>query len=147
MINEEDWTGLLAASQGYGQFLVFLLGLGILLPTIVVLFGVKRITDPIAQFISAAKEIAGGKYGQQITVNTGDEMEELGNQFNQMSLQLSESYSQLEARVTARTRELAALNAIAEVSSRSLNLTEILNDAMDKILEVMGMEFGSLICA
>jgi signal transduction histidine kinase len=142
LINEEDWTGLLAASQVYGQFLVLLLGLGVILPTVVVLFGVKRITDPIAQFISAAKEIAGGKYGQQIKVNTGDELEELGNQFNQMSVQLSESYSQLEARVTARTRELATLNAIAEVSSRSLNLNEILNDALDKILEVMGMEFG-----
>ena len=143
LINEEDWTSLLAASQGYGQFLVLLLGLGVILPTVVVLFGVKRITDPISQFISAAKEIAGGKYGQQITVNTGDELEELGNQFNLVSVQLSESYSQLEARVTARTRELATLNAIAEVSSRSLNLNEILNDALDKILEVMGMEFGT----
>ncbi|MCJ7431927.1 MAG: GAF domain-containing protein, partial [Anaerolineales bacterium] len=143
LINEEDWTGLLAASQGYGQFLVLLLGLGVILPTVVVLFGVKRITDPIAQFISAAKEIAGGKYGQQITVNTGDEMEELGNQFNQMSVQLSESYSQLEARVTARTRELATLNAIAEVSSRSLNLKEILSNALEKIMEALGMEFGS----
>jgi signal transduction histidine kinase len=142
LIDEEDWTGLLAASQGYGQFLVLLLGLGVILPTVVVLVGVKRITDPIAQFILAAKGIAGGKYGQQITVNTGDELEELGNQFNLMSLQLSESYSQLEDRVTARTRELATLNAIAEVSSRSLNLNEILDDALDKILEVMGMEFG-----
>jgi signal transduction histidine kinase len=143
LINEEDWTGLLAASQGYGQFLILLLGLGIVIPTVVVLFGVKRITDPIAQFISAAKEIAGGKYGQQVAVNTGDELEELGNQFNQMSTQLSESYIQLEQRVTARTRELATLNAIAEVASRSLNLKEILSNALDKILQVLGMELGS----
>ncbi len=38
--------------------------------------------------------------------------------------------------------ELATMNAIAEVASRSLNLNEILNDALDKILDVMGMEFG-----
>jgi signal transduction histidine kinase len=143
LINEEDWTSLLSASQGYGQFLVFLLGLGILLPTIVVLFGVKRITDPIAQFISAAKEIAGGKYGQQITVNTGDEMEELGNQFNQMSVQLSESYSQLEARVTARTRDLAALNEISMVVSRSLDLKEIMNAALKKAMELVNMDVGT----
>ncbi len=43
----------------------------------------------------------------------------------------------------ARTRELAALNAIAEVASRSLNLDEILNDALDKILEVLEMDVGS----
>ena len=109
LINEEDWAGLLAASQGYGQFLSLLLGLGVVIPIVLVLLGVRRITDPIAQFISAAKEIAGGKYGQQVTVNTGDELEELGNQFNQMSVQLSESYAQLEQRVAARTRELATL--------------------------------------
>jgi nitrate/nitrite-specific signal transduction histidine kinase len=143
LIHEEDWTGLLAASQGFGQFLYLLLGMGVILPTVVVLFGVKRITDPIAQIIAAAKEIAGGKYGQQISVDTGDELEELGHQFNQMSTKLSESYAQLEQRVAARTRELAALNAIAEVASRSLNLDEILNDALDKILEVLEMEVGS----
>ena len=143
LINEEDWTGLLATSQGFGQFLYLLLAMGVILPTAVVLFGVKRITDPIAQMISAAKEIAGGQYGQQISVNTGDELEELGNQFNQMSIKLSESYSQLEQRVNARTRELATLNAIAEVVSCSLNLDEILNDALDKILEVLEMDVGT----
>jgi nitrate/nitrite-specific signal transduction histidine kinase len=142
LINEEDWAELLAASQGYGQFLSVLLGLGLVLPVVLALLGVKRITDPIAQFISAAREIAGGKYGQQVTVNTGDELEELGNQFNQMSVQLSESYSQLEQRVLARTRELATLNAIAAVASGSLNLEEILNNALEKILQVLGMEWG-----
>ncbi len=142
LINEEDWAGLLAASQGYGQFLSLLLVLGVVIPIVLALLGVKRITDPIAQFISAAKEITGGKYGQQVTVYTGDELEELGNQFNQMSVQLSESYAQLEQRVLARTRELATLNAIAAVASRSLNLEEILNNALEKILEVLGMELG-----
>lgn len=142
LINEEDWADLLAASQGYGQLLSLLLGLGVVVPIVLALMGVKRITDPIAQFISAAKEIAGGKYGQQVTVSTGDELEELGNQFNQMSNQLLESYAQLEQRVLARTRELATLNAIAGVASRSLNLDEILNNALEQILEVLGMEWG-----
>lgn len=143
LISEEDWADLLAASQGYGQLLSLLLGLGVVVPIVLALMGVKRITDPITQFISAAKEIAGGKYGQQVTVSTGDELEELGNQFNQMSNQLSESYAQLEQRVLARTRELATLNAIVAVASRSLNLDEILNNALAKILEVLGMEWGS----
>ena len=141
-INEDDWAGLLAASQGYGQFIYLLLGLGILIPIIVVRFGVKRITDPIDKFISAGKEIAGGRYGLQVDVKSGDELEELGNQFNLMSVQLSESFTQLEKRVAARTRELATVNAIAGVASHSLNLNEILNDTLDKILDVLGMEFG-----
>lgn len=142
LINEVDWTSLLTTSRGFGQFIYLLLGLGVILPTVVVLFGVKRITDPIAQLISAAQEIAGGKYGKQIAVNTGDELEELGHQFNLMSVQLSESYAQLELRVAARTRELATMNAIVEVASRSLDLHEILKGALDKILDVLGMEYG-----
>lgn len=143
LINEESWASLLASSRGYGQFLYLLLGLGVVIPTLVVLFGVKRITDPVAQLMAAAQEITAGKYGQQISVHTGDELEELGEQFNLMSVQLQESYAQLEQRVAARTKELATLNAIAEVASRSLNLDEILNDALHKILEVLEMQSGA----
>lgn len=146
LINEVSWTSLLASSQGYGQFLYLLLGLGILIPTLVVLFGVKRITDPLAKLRTAAIEIAGGKFGQQISVQTGDELEELSEQFNRMSGQLQESYTRLEERVAARTRELAALNATAAVASHSLDLEEILKDALDKTLEVLGMELGGAYC-
>ena len=142
LINEESWTSLLASSRGYGQFLYLLLALGGIIPTLVVMVGVKHITDPVAQLMTAAQEIAGGKYGKQTGVHTGDELEALGEQFNRMSTQLMESYKQLEERVAARTRELAALNATAAVASRSLNLEEILKDALDKTLEVLGMESG-----
>ncbi|NIN98774.1 MAG: GAF domain-containing protein, partial [Anaerolineae bacterium] len=43
-----------------------------------------------------------------------------------------------------RTKELAALNAIAGVVSRSLDLQEILNNALDKTLEVMEIEAGGI---
>ena len=76
LISEEQWSDLLSATQGYGQFLVVLLALGVIVPTLVVTIGVKRITDPIAQLIAAAQEIASGQFGQQITVRTGDELEE-----------------------------------------------------------------------
>ncbi len=142
LINEESWAGLLASSRGYGQFLYLLLALGGIIPTLVAMIGAKRITDPVAQLMAAAQEIAGGKYGKQINVHTGDELEALGEQFNHMSTQLLESYVQLEGRVAARTKELAALNATAAVASRSLNLEEILRDALDKTLEVLGMELG-----
>ncbi len=51
---------------------------------------------------------------------------------------------ELERQVTSRTRELAALNAIASVVSRSLDTQQILNDAVDKILEVTGLEAGGI---
>ncbi|HSR59013.1 MAG TPA: PAS domain S-box protein, partial [Candidatus Binataceae bacterium] len=98
LVNEEDWSSLLASGRSYEQFLIMLLALGVVVPTLVVAFGVKRITDPVAKLIVAAKEIAGGKFGRQIAVRTGDELEELVKQFNLMSSELADSYAALKER-------------------------------------------------
>ena len=143
LINEENWGDLLLSSRGYGQFLYLLLGLGLILPIIVVTFGIKQITTPVGNLIVAAREIAEGKYGQQIDVRTGDELEDLVTQFNRMSSQLHESYSLLEQRVADRTKELATLNAIAAVASRSLDLNEVLSDALEETLSALSMDCGS----
>lgn len=142
-VNEADWESLLAAGRSYQQFLLLLLALGLIVPTLVVTFGVQRITGPIAQLVTAAKGIAGGNFGQQIAVHTGDELEELVTQFNVMSHELSESYAQLEQRVAARTQELTTLNAIAGVVSSSLDLKAIMNVALVKAMEAVRMEVGT----
>ncbi len=94
--------------------------------------------------IGAAQEVAEGDFGQTITAETGDEIEDLAGQFNRMSAQLEASYAQLAREAADRTRELEALNAIAAVVSQSLDLDDILNDALDKTLQVMGIESGGI---
>jgi signal transduction histidine kinase len=49
---------------------------------------------------------------------------------------------ELERRVEQRTHELAALNTIAAVVSRSLDLATILSNALEKTLDVMHMDTG-----
>ncbi len=98
LVSEEDWATLLAPSRGYGQFLLLLLALGVVIPALLVMVGIKRITDPISQLIGAAQEVAGGNFGRQLAVHTGDELEELVRQFNLMSAQLRESYTALQKR-------------------------------------------------
>jgi signal transduction histidine kinase/ligand-binding sensor domain-containing protein len=51
---------------------------------------------------------------------------------------------ELEQQVASRTKELAALNAISVVVSRSLDPQKILADAVDKTLEVTGLEAGGI---
>jgi PAS domain S-box-containing protein len=98
LVSEQPWSDLVAPIQGYGQSLIVLLALGLIVPPLVVTFGVKRLTDPIRQMIVAAQEIAGGRFGQQITVQTQDELQELVDQFNHMSKALAESYAALRER-------------------------------------------------
>ncbi len=49
---------------------------------------------------------------------------------------------QAEEEIRRRSEELAALNAIAEAVSRSLDLGEVLHQALDKVLEITGFEAG-----
>jgi signal transduction histidine kinase len=46
--------------------------------------------------------------------------------------------------VVSRTKELAAINAVASVVSRSLDLGQVLTNALDKTLEVMEIEAGGI---
>jgi signal transduction histidine kinase/ligand-binding sensor domain-containing protein len=50
----------------------------------------------------------------------------------------------LETQVVNRTRALAAINAVANVASHSLDLERVLSNALDKTLEVMEMEAGGI---
>jgi signal transduction histidine kinase len=144
LVVEEDWNNLVRTSQGILQSLWVLLVLGVAIPTIVVMVGVRRITGPITDFIAAAQRIAGGDFSHPITVETGDELEELAHQFNTMAVNLKDLYENLETRVAQRTQELTALNSVAAVVSRSLDLEQILRDALTKTIEVLDMDAGAV---
>lgn len=144
LVVEEDWNNLVRDNQGILQSLWILLVLGVAIPTIVVMVGVRRITGPITDFTAAAQRIAGGDFSHPITVETGDELEELSHQFNTMAINLKDSYETLEMRVAQRTQELTALNSVAEVVNRSLDLEQILPDALTKTIEVLDMDAGAV---
>ena len=142
LVTEESWDTLTESTRRSGQILLLLLGLGVVVPVGIVTVGMRRIVRPINQMTGAAQEIAGGNFGQRISASTGDELEDLAAQFNRMATQLQALYDDLERRVIDRTRELATLNKLATVVSRSLDLEEILNDALDEALAITNMEKG-----
>lgn len=142
LITEESWATLTQSSRRYGNFLLLLLALGVIVPVAIVTVGVRRITQPITQLIRAAQDIAGGHFGRRISASTGDELEKLAEQFNLMASQLQESYAHLERKVADRTKELATLNAIAAQVSHSLDLEEILNSALEEVLDAVRLESG-----
>jgi PAS domain S-box-containing protein len=54
------------------------------------------------------------------------------------------TYQVLERRVADRTRALSALYDVTAVASKSLDLETILNQSLERVLQVMGLELGTL---
>jgi nitrate/nitrite-specific signal transduction histidine kinase len=145
LINEENWVSLASAFRGYSQFLILLMGLGILIPIVLVSIGTRRIMQPINALIAAAKEVARGNFDQVIEARTSDEIGELANQFNLMAGQLRASYTGLEQRVSDRTRELAVLYRADEELLSHLQLDDLLEALVNVAVKILGTDKSSLL--
>jgi signal transduction histidine kinase len=71
------------------------------------IFLARRMVGPIQALRFGAERIGGGDFAQRISIRTGDELEGLANQFNDMGARLQESYADLEQKVEQRTSELS----------------------------------------
>ena len=143
LVSEQSWNEIMRPTLPYRRLLLFLLALGVILPVLVTAYGVRHITNPIQKLIHASEQVTAGEFKNRIDVKTGDEIETLADQFNLMSAKLDDSYSSLEKKVANRTRELAIVNAIVSVASQSLDIQEILEQALSETVEQMDFDAGA----
>lgn len=71
----------------------------------------RRLVRPIRSLTEGASRLGSGALDARIDVHTGDELEALGRQFNDMAQALQASYAGLEKKVAERTRALAEADA------------------------------------
>src|SRR4051794_1506683 len=71
------------------------------------MFLARKMVVPIQALREGAERIGRGELNQRIVVKTGDELEALADQFNDMAGRLEESYADLERKVEVRTSELS----------------------------------------
>jgi signal transduction histidine kinase len=128
-----------------------LLGAGLLLAFLAGLFLARRMVGPIQALRAGAARIGSGDLGQRITIKTGDELEALADQFNDMAGKLQESYAGLEQKVELRTEELAQsvaeLRALGEVSqavNSTLDLEMVLDTIVSKSVQLAGTDAGTI---
>ena len=108
------WTVFveLPVSEAYASLYAALQRLAIVLlaaSIFAVLAGVflaRRMVGPIQALRAGAERFGRGDFTQRIDIRTGDELEGLSNQFNDMGARLQESYADLENKVEQRTAEL-----------------------------------------
>ncbi|MBI4186513.1 MAG: GAF domain-containing protein [Chloroflexi bacterium] len=119
----------------------------------------RTILSPLSRLTESAQRLSYGDYSARAKGDgNGDEIGMLAQTFNKMAesvelrtgelelsrQQLAELNIDLENKVEQRTNELSALNAIITTISQSLDLHKIINDALSKILAVMGIEAGMI---
>ena len=127
MIAELPTREALASVRNMVYLLAGLLVAGILVAAGVGLLLPRRLVRPLVALQQGARQIEKGHLDYLLDVNTGDEIEDLANAFNDMAAALSSSRAeveqyghQLEAKVDERTSELA--QATDEMRRRTLQL-------------------------
>jgi signal transduction histidine kinase len=97
-----------------------ILALGLALSLLASLYLSRRMVEPIETIRASASRIGEGALDQRIHVGSGDELQDLAEEFNHMAERLSESYATLEQKVADRTRDLG--EALKEIDNKNHEL-------------------------
>jgi signal transduction histidine kinase len=95
---------------------VLMIGIGVAL--LATLFVSRRVVRPLETLRHGVERIRRGDLTARLDLKTGDEIEILADEFNQMAAHLREAYAGLERKVAERTRELTLANEKLEEASK-----------------------------
>ncbi len=109
-------------SQITGAFVIFFVLLAVLIAVVVIIsrkFSIS-FTKPIIELKEGVDEIGDGNLDHLLSIKTGDEIEDLGNAFNDMAKNLDEYVKNLASVTAEKERIGAELNIATEIQAQML---------------------------
>src|SRR5262245_56252250 len=143
----EAYARLYATMERTGLVLLAALALAVIAGMVLA----RQMVVPIKALQTGAARIGHGDLTQRISIKTGDELEALADEFNNMAGRLQDSYANLERKVQARTAELAqsvselrALGDVSQAVNSTLDLGNVLTTIVAKAVQLSNTEAGAI---
>jgi len=101
----------------------------------------RNVSLPLADLWEGTEAISSGNLDYQMKLQGESDIVRLGKRFNEMAQKLRASHDDLERKLLGRTRELAALDAVALTLGQSASLKDVLQKSLDQIMgSLVGMK-------
>src|SRR5574341_417574 len=116
------------------------------------LFLARRVVRPVCILREGVERIGTGDLSHRLELKTGDEIEVLADEFNKMTAQLEESYSNLEQKVEERTRELtesleqqtATSEILGVISSSPTDVQPVFDTILVDAVRICEAHYGAI---
>jgi nitrate/nitrite-specific signal transduction histidine kinase len=127
-------------ADGWWQIGLAELGSSLVLVGLMLLALRKLVIRPVGELAEGAAEIGAGNLDYKVRVTSQDELGELAKAFDSMRQRLKASLAGLER----RNQELSVLNEVALAASQLVDLQQILDFALDTVMNTLGLEAGCI---
>ncbi len=98
----------------------------------------RRVSDPIVSLTEGAQRIADGDFSTKIKISGRNEITELADSFNEMTVSLKDRSESL----TKKVLELATLYEMSRALGSTLDMGKLLESVLDSALRIFGADLG-----
>lgn len=134
----------LQAIESLAPFAVGLIAGAILLISLFIYLGARRISNPLNELSRVAHSFAQGNWEARSNIKRTDEIGLLADTFNDMATDLGNLYREMENQVEERTRQVITATEVSNIATNASNLDELLDTTVNLITDRFSLTHSSI---